>query len=208
MNILKLRAYYKGDIARGQTIVFLPKILDGEFFFVMRDNEDFRYGPDAIFCDEDWIFHQSTETKDITGYEIYESDLVEFEYGEGVCILPVAYFPEIAGFGVHIEGEGIRSIIDIPDIEVAGVDLPEKERADDNVYIPHKVVGISLTRDYNLLRAWMLHLEITADDLAEQSGIGKTTIEQMMETHNADSANLQNLAHYMGLHVQQLTDEE
>jgi len=127
MNILKLRAYYKGDFSKGDILVFVPKVIDGEFFFVMRDDEDFRYEPNAILCDEDWIFHQSTETKDITGYEVYEGDLVEFDYADGACILPVKYFPDIAGFGVYIEGQGAINIKCLPNIEVIGVDLPEDD---------------------------------------------------------------------------------
>lgn len=121
MNKKGFRAYYKGDIEQGKPMLFIPKIIDGEYFFVMADDTDYRYGIEAIFADDSWIVHAETGYKDTEQKMIFENDIVEFRLGELYERRPVKYLDVFAGFGVKIEEGFYQQLWELLDIKKVDV---------------------------------------------------------------------------------------
>ena len=102
MREILFRAFYKGDIEKGKPLMFIQKEIDNELFFVMKEDEEFRYEFFIPFIDNDWILQQWTGLYDNTKWEqltekeqkaflikhkkaewigkmIFEGDVIQFE---------------------------------------------------------------------------------------------------------------------------------
>ena len=72
--------------------------------------------------------------------------------------------------------------------------------------IPHEVVGMLLEKDWNLVKAWRKHLNMSQKILAKKAGISQPALSQMERSNNLRDATLEKLALAMGLHLEQLID--
>jgi len=78
---------------------------------------------------------------------------------------------------------------------------------DENIYIPHEVVGYQLKEGLSLIAAWRKHLKITQKELAAKTGITQPAIAQIEKPDSKpQEKTIQKIAAAMGLSVEQVTD--
>jgi DNA-binding XRE family transcriptional regulator len=78
---------------------------------------------------------------------------------------------------------------------------------DENIYIPHEVVGYQLKQGLSLIAAWRKHLDITQKELAAKTGMTQPAIAQIEKIDSKPQGKtLEKIAMAMGLDVEQLTD--
>ncbi len=78
---------------------------------------------------------------------------------------------------------------------------------DENVYIPHEVVGYQLKEGLSLIAAWRKHLGITQKDLAAKTGMTQPAVAQIEKTGSkTQRKTLKKIAKAMSLDVEQVTD--
>ncbi len=73
-----------------------------------------------------------------------------------------------------------------------------------NKYIPHEVVGIQLTQDCNLISAWRQYKNLSLQQLANLSGIERSTLAEVEQNNSEDINVLKSLAVALGVDVSQL----
>lgn len=80
----KFRAFYKPDLQDGNILPFYLRLHQESLMFVMEEpvelEERIAYYMDVPFTDSDWIVHRWVGFTDSNGNDIWENDLVEFEY--------------------------------------------------------------------------------------------------------------------------------
>lgn len=85
------------------------------------------------------------------------------------------------------------------------LELTESE--DENIYIPHEVVGYQLKQGLSLIAAWRKYLKITQKELAAKTGITQPAIAQIEKPDSKpQEKTIEKIALAMGLDVEQLTD--
>ena len=78
---------------------------------------------------------------------------------------------------------------------------------DENIYIPHEVVGYQLKEGLSLIAAWRKHLKITQKELAAQTGMTQPAIAQIEKPDSkTQRKTLEKIALAMNLDVEQITD--
>ena len=103
MKEIKFRAWYLGDIEIGKPLLFEQKVVDDELFFVCKESPDIVYPFYIPFIDDDWIVEQSIGIKDKNGKEIYNGDMVIYDYTNNrkdPIVGIVEYENECASYGV------------------------------------------------------------------------------------------------------------
>ncbi len=75
----------------------------------------------------------------------------------------------------------------------------------DEPTIPHDVVGLTVDKDYSLIRAWREYLNMTQGEVAEKIGVTQPALAQMEKPGaRLRKATLTKLAGAMGVDVLQL----
>lgn len=78
---------------------------------------------------------------------------------------------------------------------------------DEDVTIPHEVVGLVVKKGMNLVKAWRAYLGMTQAEVAKKAGISQAALSQMEKSENKlRTATLKKLARVMDLSVEQLKD--
>jgi len=78
---------------------------------------------------------------------------------------------------------------------------------DEDVTIPHEVVGLVVKKGMNLVKAWRAYLGMTQTEVAKKAGISQAALSQMEKSENKlRTATLEKLARVMDLSVEQLKD--
>lgn len=78
---------------------------------------------------------------------------------------------------------------------------------DEDVTIPHEVVGLVVKKGMNLVKAWRAYLGMTQTEVAKKAGISQAALSQMEKSENKlRTATLKKLARVMDLPVEQLKD--
>ena len=78
---------------------------------------------------------------------------------------------------------------------------------DENIYIPHEVVGYQLKQGLSLIAAWRKHLKITQKELAAKTGITQPAIAQIEKPGSkTQKKTLAKIALAMNIDVEQITD--
>jgi DNA-binding XRE family transcriptional regulator len=78
---------------------------------------------------------------------------------------------------------------------------------DENIYIPHKVVGYQLKEGLSLIAAWRKHLKITQKELADRTGMTQPAIAQIEKPDSkTQRKTLKKIAQAMNLDVEQITE--
>ena len=78
---------------------------------------------------------------------------------------------------------------------------------DDNVYIPHEVVGYQLKQGLSLIAAWRKYLKITQKELAAKTGMSQPAIAQIEKIDSkTQRKTLEKIALAMNIDVEQITD--
>ena len=86
-------------------------------------------------------------------------------------------------------------------LEITGSD------EDENIYIPHEVVGYQLKEGLSLIAAWRKHLKITQKELAAKTGMTQPAIAQIEKPGSKTQVKtLEKIAMAMGLDIEQLTE--
>ena len=86
-------------------------------------------------------------------------------------------------------------------LEITGSD------EDENIYIPHEVVGYQLKEGLSLIAAWRKHLNITQKELAAKTGMTQPAIAQIEKPGSKTQVKtLEKIAMAMGLDIEQLTE--
>ena len=97
MNRFKFRAWYSGDIEKGEPLLFEQKEIDHELFFVCKDAPEIMYPFYIPFTDSDWIVEEFTgmkARKGKKGVNIFEGDILKSNDRYYVC----EYCPNGGGF--------------------------------------------------------------------------------------------------------------
>ena len=76
------------------------------------------------------------------------------------------------------------------------------------VTIPHEVVGISIDKDCNLLKAWRIYKGLSQKEVALRAGITQAALSQMEKAENPRNATLEKIAGALGLDPEQLADTD
>jgi len=85
----------------------------------------------------------------------------------------------------------------------------KKEETQEEVTIPHEVVGMVIKNNWNLLRAWRKYKGLTQKELAEKVGISQSALSQLERKENLRrTKTLEKIAKVLGLNVEQLLDIE
>lgn len=103
-----------------------------------------------------------------------------------------------------IEQNGVPAFAVIPYHEY--LKLLSLAGEDEDSLIPHEVVELTIKKDFNLAKAWRIHLGLTQKEIAKRAGISQSALSQIERTDNTRSATLEKLARAMGLAISQLTD--
>jgi DNA-binding XRE family transcriptional regulator len=78
---------------------------------------------------------------------------------------------------------------------------------DENIYIPHEVVGYQLKEGLSLIAAWRKHLKITQKELADRTGITQPAIAQIEKPDSkTQREKLKKIAIAMALDVEEITE--
>lgn len=78
---------------------------------------------------------------------------------------------------------------------------------DEDIYIPHEVVGYQLKEGLSLIAAWRKHLKITQKELAAKTGMTQPAIAQIEKSDSkTQRKTLEKIALAMQLDVEQITD--
>ena len=78
---------------------------------------------------------------------------------------------------------------------------------DENIYIPHEVVGYQLKQGLSLIAAWRKHLKITQKELAAKTGITQPAIAQIEKPDSkTQKKTLEKIALAMNIDAEQITD--
>jgi len=78
---------------------------------------------------------------------------------------------------------------------------------DEDVTIPHEVVGLVVKKGMNLVKAWRTYLGMTQADVAKKACISQAALSQMEKSENKlRTATIEKLARVMDLSVEQLKD--
>jgi len=80
------------------------------------------------------------------------------------------------------------------------------EQSDGEVTIPHEVVGMLISKGWNLVKAWRKHLGMSQKVLAKKAGISQPALSQMERSANLRNATLEKLAAALDLQPEQLVD--
>ncbi len=79
-------------------------------------------------------------------------------------------------------------------------------RQDRETTIPHEVVGLMVKNDWNLLKAWRKHLNLSQKELAARAGISQPALSQMENSDNLRTRTVEKLAQALGISPDQLVD--
>lgn len=78
---------------------------------------------------------------------------------------------------------------------------------DEDVTIPHEVVGLVVKKGMSLVKAWRAYLGMTQTEVAKKAGISQAALSQIEKSENKlRTATLEKLARVMDLSVEQLKD--
>lgn len=78
---------------------------------------------------------------------------------------------------------------------------------DENIYIPHEVVGYQVKNGLSLIAAWRKHLKITQKELAAKTGMTQAAISQIEKSDSKpQEKTVQKIAKAMGINIEQLVD--
>ena len=78
---------------------------------------------------------------------------------------------------------------------------------DEDVTIPHEVVGLVVKKGMNPVKAWRTYLGMTQADVAKKACISQAALSQMEKSENKlRTATIEKLARVMDLSVEQLKD--
>lgn len=117
------RAWYKGDIELGKPLLFEQKEIDFSLYFVMAVDSEFKYPFEIPFKDDDdWILEQSIGKKDKNDVDIYEGDLVIYDYThyrdkEEPIVGAVVYIAECGAYGLA-DPSDMQVVMWIGDLDV------------------------------------------------------------------------------------------
>lgn len=77
----------------------------------------------------------------------------------------------------------------------------------ENIYIPHEVVGYQLKEGLSLIAAWRKYLKITQKELAAKTGMTQPAIAQIEKSESKpQEKTVKKIAMAMGLDIEQVTD--
>ncbi len=78
---------------------------------------------------------------------------------------------------------------------------------DENIYIPHDVVGYQVKEGLSLIAAWRKYLKITQKDLANKTGMTQAAISQIEKIDSKpQEKTIEKIARAMEIDIKQLTD--
>ena len=80
----------------------------------------------------------------------------------------------------------------------------EKKRISSGNRIPHDVVGLTVSGEYSLARAWREYLNLTQEEVARRMGISQPALAQIENAKRPRRATLQKLARALGVNLEQL----
>lgn len=75
-RIIKFRGFFQADLDLGRPILFEQKQIDGEWFWVCKEDNLIQYPFADVLFDGDFIPQQFTGLTDKDGSEIFEGDIV------------------------------------------------------------------------------------------------------------------------------------
>ena len=73
--------------------------------------------------------------------------------------------------------------------------------------VPHEVVELAVKHDWNMVKAWRLHLSLSQATMATRMGITQSAFSQI-ENGNPESSTLHSVAKAMGIEIEQLDGDE
>ncbi len=77
----------------------------------------------------------------------------------------------------------------------------------EQVYIPHEVVGIQLMQECSLITAWRKYKKVTQNDLASAAGITQPALSQIEKPDSKpQDATLEKIAAALGVGIEQLRE--
>ena len=78
---------------------------------------------------------------------------------------------------------------------------------DEQVYIPHEVVGLQLKQGLSLNAAWRKHLGVTQQELANKTGMSQSAMAQIEKSGaNPQEKTLKKIAKALGVSIEQISD--
>lgn len=78
-------------------------------------------------------------------------------------------------------------------------------KPDEEVTLPHEVVGLHVIQGMSLVRAWREHLGLTQDDVARRMGVSRPAYAQMeSKAARPRVATLKKIAEALGVELDQL----
>lgn len=80
----------------------------------------------------------------------------------------------------------------------------EKNRISSGNRIPHEVVGLTVSGEYSLARAWREYLGLTQEEVAGRMGITQPALVQIENAKRPRRPTLQKLAQALGITIEQL----
>jgi len=97
---------------------------------------------------------------------------------------------------------------DIPAFAVIPYDVYLELTKKHRVTIPNEVVGLSIKKNCNLLKAWRIYKGVTQKEVSEKAGISQAALSQMEKTGSPRNATLEKLAKALDLAPEQLADTD
>lgn len=83
-----------------------------------------------------------------------------------------------------------------------------KRQTNDEVYIPHEVVGLCIQKGLSLLAAWRSYKSLSQAELAASMGVSQPAVAQMEKQGSSPRRRtLQKAATALGISVEQLVDQ-